>query len=114
MKLPKTRRLTVALLIAVLPSCLYAQEQAAPVAPKISPEIKQRYAVAAATAAKDPQYLSAVEAATKAQRAADRLFFEKMRQLDGGLKEYLDYLEKTRFAETKGPSQQPRPQSGGR
>lgn len=85
--------------LAVFALSIFAQQQISS-PPEITPESKKRYATAAARVAQDPQYLALVQAVSKAQRAADRLFFEKLRQLEPSLKEYLDYLESTRVAET--------------
>ena len=78
-------------------------QQPAPSPPEITPENKQKYAAAAAVAAKDPAYLQAVKEVVRAQRAADRIFFEKLRQIEPDLKAYLEYLEKVRSSETSSP-----------
>lgn len=75
-------------------------QQPAPSPPQITPETKQRYAAASAAVAQDPEYLRAVKEVAKAQRAADQIFFEKLRRLEPSLKDYLNYLEKVRSSET--------------
>ena len=100
-------------LIAAPFSRSFAQQQT-PVPPQITPEIKQKYAAAAARVSQDSEYLSAVEAVAKAQRIADSMFFEKLRKLEPYIKDYADYLEKMRSSNVTSSAPKPAAQGAAR
>jgi hypothetical protein len=76
------------------------QEQAtrgsAAKAPEFSPEVPALYAAALAKVNEDPEYVKAVEAVRKAQLAADKMLFEKLRKVEPRIQKYADYLEQVR------------------
>jgi hypothetical protein len=55
--------------------------------------MKMKYAAARVKVQADTEYQTALKRAEEARRAAEAMFFAKMRRVDPELKEYLDRLE---------------------
>lgn len=73
-----------------------ASSQPKPEVPKLSSEMRVRYAAAQTRIQQDPEFLTAVKRAEEARRVADRIFFEKLRRAEPELKSFVDYLEQAR------------------
>jgi hypothetical protein len=65
-------------------------------APEFSPEVPSLYAAAVTKVNQDPEYIKAVDAVRRAQLAADKMLFEKLRKVEPRIKEDAGYLEKLR------------------
>jgi hypothetical protein len=87
-------------LTLLLSTVSWGQEQAtggsAAKSPEFSPDVPSLYAAAVAKVNQDPEYIKAVDAVRKAQLAADKMLFEKLRKVEPRIKEYADYLEELR------------------
>jgi hypothetical protein len=70
-------------------------------APEFGPEVPALYAAAIAKVNQDPEYIKAIEAVRKAQKAADVMLFAKLRQIEPKIKSYADYLEQLRFPKSQ-------------
>ncbi len=92
----KTTAATLIVSIALLAVPLFAQQQPASTQTPSSDqarEMKVKYAAARAKVQSDPEYQAAVKRADEARRAAEQLFFAKMRRADPSISAYLDRLE---------------------
>ena len=66
--------------------------------------MKMKYAAARAKVQADAEYQAAVKRAEEARKAAEAMFFAKMRRVDPELKEYLDRLEGKLASPTGAPA----------
>lgn len=94
------------LLAAALTVSLVAQQPAASPAPDAEQvrAMKVKYAAARARVQADAEYQAAVKRAEEARRAAEAMFFAKMRKADPELKSYLDRLEGKQPTPTASPA----------
>ncbi len=69
---------------------------AAPKAPALNPEQRRAFAQADQLARQDTQYSAAVQKVIEAQKAADNIYFAKLRKLAPELGPYIDFLVKAR------------------
>ena len=85
----------VATLSVILAVTAIAQQPAATATPDAEQvrAMKMKYAAARAKVQVDAEYQAAVKRAEEARKAAEALFFAKMRRVDPELKNYLDRLE---------------------
>ena len=65
-------------------------------APKLTPAERQKFAGARDLVMRDAEYNAAVQKVQEAQKAADKLFFVKLRKAAPDLGEYIRYLENAR------------------
>jgi hypothetical protein len=93
--------LVCAVLLAVSPLADAQAPVSTPVekssqAPQLSPEQRRKFAEVRDSLNKDPEYSSAVKKVQDAHKAADKLFFAKLRKAAPDLGEYIRYLENAR------------------
>lgn len=84
------------MLAATLTVAVVAQQPAATPAAQDAEQVramKIKYAAARTRVQADAEYQAAVKRAEEARRAAEAMFFAKMRKADPELKSYLDRLE---------------------
>jgi len=96
----------VASLSVILAVAAIAQQPAATATPDAEQvrAMKMKYAAARAKVQVDAEYRAAVKRAEEARKAAEAMFFAKMRRVDPELKEYLDRLEGKQVAPTRAPA----------
>jgi len=86
---------------AALPFVVRGQADTAPNAAQATsefgPEIPALYGAAIAKVNQDPEYIKAMDAVRKAQRAADEMLYAKLRKIEPRIKAYADYLEELRY-----------------
>jgi hypothetical protein len=66
--------------------------------------VKMKYAAARVKVQADTEYQAALKRAEEARKAAEAMFFAKMRRVDPELKEYLDRLEGKQASSTGAPA----------
>ena len=74
-------------------------------APRLSAEQRRAFAQAEVLVRQDPEYKSAVQRVIDAQKAADGIYFAKIRKAMPELGPYLDFLEKARNPAPSTPQQ---------
>jgi hypothetical protein len=96
----------LAMITTALAVVATAQQPAATATPDAEQvrAMKMKYAAARAKVQTDPEYQAAVKRAEEARRAAEALFFAKMRRADPELKNYLDRLEGKQASPAAAPS----------
>lgn len=89
------RAAVLTLLAATLTMVVVAQQPAASPTPDAEQvrAMKMKYAAARTKVQADPEYQAAVKRAEEARRAAETMFFAKMRKADPSITAYLDRLE---------------------
>jgi len=111
MKIPYTRSIRrIAVLVAMTAAFAFAataqqatETAAAPGAEQVR-AMKMKYAAARAKVQADAEYQAALKRAEEARKAAEAMFFAKMRRVDPELKEYLDRLEGKQASPTGAPA----------
>lgn len=107
----RRRTAVLTLFAATLTVSAVAQQPAASPTPDAEQvrTMKVKYAAARAKVQADAEYQAAVKRAEEARRAAEAMFFAKMRKADPELKSYLDRLEGKQPGAAAKPAAQPAP-----
>ena len=74
-------------------------------APRLNPEQRRAFSQAEQSVSQDAEYKVAVQRVIEAQKAADRIYFAKIRKALPELGPYLDFLEKARNPAPSTPQQ---------